>query len=155
MNAKTDDVRGTSIGYAINLLMDYGNGRQVTIAGTLPLGSTLEAMNEELDKLRLATNRQSALVAIRDVEMTVAMSKKTVAALELMVKEYEKSMDEELKSLSDGPRAAHTAVKSQMTNMQSQLTNYKRVKQEEILRAQADAEKGELAIERLKQEIGE
>ncbi len=153
--ARGSDLRDTSIGYAINLMMDYGNGRQVTISGTLPLNCTLTDMNIELDKLRMATNRQSALVAIRDVEMTVEMGRKTSAALKHMVTEYEKSMDDEFVEIDKSPNAKHNAVKQQRENMAAQLANYKRVKMEEIMRSEADVEKGELMIARLKKEIGE
>lgn len=150
-----DDTRGTSIGYAINLMMDYGSGRQVTISGTLPLHATLKEMNEELDKLRLATNRQSAMVVLRDVENTVSMAKRTVKSLELMVFEYDKEINKELERLSGGERANHTTVKSQVENMRAQATNYRLTKKEEIMRAQADIEKGEALIIKLKEEISE
>ena len=53
MNDKA--IQGTSIGYAINLMMDYGSGRQITISGTLPLGAALEeAVGSTLRRLGLA-----------------------------------------------------------------------------------------------------
>ena len=150
-----DDVRGTAIGYAVNLVMDYGNGRQATISGTLPLGATLGAMNEELDKLRLATNRQSAFVMLRDVENTVMLAKKTSASLELMVEEYAKELEVEIERLGTGERSKHTLVKTQIDNMRSQAAGYRATKREEIMRAQADLETGEMLIAKLKKEIGE
>jgi hypothetical protein len=149
-----ENLQGTSIGYAINLIMDYGNGRQVTISGTLPLGADLATMNAELDKLRLATNRQAALVQIKDVEATVLMAKKTVVATEAMIKAYESEMEKELARVSDSPTAKHTITKAQVENMRSQAVNYKLSKNEELMRAQADVEKGEVLIARLKAETG-
>lgn len=148
-----EDVRGTSIGYAINLIMDYGSGRQVTISGTLPLNATLEDMNAELDKLRLATNRQAALVSIRDIEAMVLVAKKTVVSLEAMIKVYDETMEKELQRASEGPTAKHTITKAQIENMRAQAANYKLSKNEELMRAQADIEKGEVSIARLKKEI--
>lgn len=148
-----EDVRGTSIGYAINLIMDYGSGRQVTISGTLPLGASLAEMNAELDKLRLATNRQAALVSIRDIEAMVIVAKKTVISIEAMVKAYDAEIEKELARVSDGPTAKHTITKAQVENMRAQATNYKLTKNEELMRAQSDIEKGEVTIARLKKEI--
>lgn len=150
-----EDLRASSIGYAINLLMDYGSGRQVTISGTLPLGATLEEMNAELDKLRKATNRQSALVIVRDVENTVLMAKKTVAALKLMVEVYTKELEAEMERLKGGESKGHNIVKQQIENMRAQGTNYRQTKTEEIMREEANIEKGELMLARLKQEISE
>lgn len=150
-----EGVRGTSIGYAINLMMDYGSGRQVTISGTLPLHATLKEMNAELDKLRLATNRQSAMVVLRDVENTVSMARRTVKSLELMVSEYDKEIEKELARISGGERANHTTTKSQLENVRSQAMNYRMTKKEEIMRSQADIEKGEVLIVTLKKEIDE
>ena len=145
--------RSTSIGYAINLIMDYGSGRQVTISGTLPLGATKEEMDVELDKLRLATNRQQALVSVRDIEAMVIVAKKTVASVEAMVKVYDEEMEKEIQRVSDSPTAKHTITKAQVENMRGQALNYKMTKKEELMRAQADIEKGEASIERLKKEI--
>jgi hypothetical protein len=145
----------TSIGYAINLVMDYGSGRQMTISGTLPLGATKKDFDIELDKLRLATNRQSSLVIQRDIEQTVMMAKKTKASLELMVTEYAKGIEEEIANLSSGPKATHTLVKTQMDNMKAEAANYARNKREEIMRTQADMEKGELLLARIKKELDE
>lgn len=152
---KKDDVRATSIGYAINLMMDYGSGRQVTISGTLPLGASLGEMNTELDKLRLATNRQSAMVVLRDVENTVDMAKRTAVSLGLMVTEYDKEIEKQLAQLGTGERANHTTVKSQIENLRAQANNYRLTKKEEIMRANADVEKGEALIVKLGKEISE
>jgi hypothetical protein len=146
-------VKAPSIGYAINLVMDYGSGRQVTISGTLPLGATLKDMNEELDKLRLATNRQSSLVILRDIENTVALSKKTIAAIELMISTYEAEMEKEMATLKEGPKSGHSMVQTQITNMRAQATNYRVTKNEELQRAKLDMEKGELVIARIKKEL--
>lgn len=150
-----DDVRGTSIGYAINLLMDYGNGRQVTIAGTLPLSASLEDINKELDKLRIATNRQAAFVNMRDVENTVIIAQKAIDGLELALKVYDETMEKEMASLAIGPKAAHSQTKTQIENMRSQATNHRLTKQDEILRNKADVEKGKAMLERLKKETEE
>ncbi len=148
-----DDVRGTAIGYAINLQMDYGNGRQATISGTLPLGATLEEMNAELDKLRKATNRQCAYINLRDVENTIIMAEKAVAGLELALKTYDETMEKEMESLASGPKAQHSQTKAQLENMRSQATNHKLVKQDEIQRNKTDIEKGKAMLARLKEEI--
>lgn len=144
-----------TIGYAVNLVMDYGNGRQVTISGTLPLGASLEDMNAELDKLRLATNRQASLVTLRDVENTVAMAKKTVASLELVVENYTVELEKEMDRLKGSDTGKQTLVKQQIENMRQQALNYKMTKKEEIMREQSNIDKGTLMIDRLKQEIGE
>ena len=150
-----DDTRGSSIGYAINLMMDYGSGRQVTISGTLPLGATLEEMNAELDKLRLATNRQSALVVLRDVENTVEMAKRTKVSLELMVDTYKESIEAEMTRLRGSETSKHTLTKQQVENMRTQAVNYELTKKEEIMRSQADIEKGEALMAKIKKELGE
>ena len=142
-----------SIGGAINLIMDYGSGRQVTISTTYPLGATLEEMNAELDKLRLATNRQSSLVNRRDIENTIAVAEKTIAGLELMITEFTKGVEAELKTLQEGETSKHTATKSQIAAMRSQVEIYKRNKQQEILQAQADIEKGRVVLARIDKEI--
>ncbi len=142
-----------TIGYAINLIMDYGSGRQVTISGTLPLGATLAEMNLELDKLRLATNRQSSLVNKRDIENTIAVAEKTIAGLELMITEFTKGVEAELKSLQEGETAKHTATKSQIQGMRSQVEVYKRNKQQEILQAESDIAKGKVVLARIDKEI--
>lgn len=148
-----DNIQGTSIGYAINLIMDYGNGRQVTISGTLPLGANLTDMNSELDKLRKATNRQSAFVNLREIENTTAMAKKTVAALETILVAYDKEMEAEMAKISSGENSNRTLVKSQLENMRTQALNYKLTKNEELMRARGDIEKGEMLIEKLNKEI--
>lgn len=153
MNDKA--IQGTSIGYAINLIMDYGSGRQVTISGTLPLNASLEDMNAELDKLRNATNRQSALVVLREIENTVCMAKKTVAGLELIVSAYNAEIEKEMERLKTSDTKNHTAVKQQAENLRAQSTNYKLTKNEEIMREKANIDKGELMITRLRHEIGE
>lgn len=142
-----------SIGYAINLVMDYGSGRQVTISGTLPLGASLAEMNLELDKLRLATNRQSSLVMKRDVENTIEVAGKTIAGLEFMVAEFVKDVEAELKMLQEGETAKHTGTKSQIAAMRSQIEIYKRNKRQEILQAEADIEKGKVVLARIDKEI--
>ena len=142
-----------SIGYAINFVMDYGSGRQVTISGTLPLGVSLEEMNAELDKLRLATNRQSSLVMKRDVENTIEVASKTIAGLELMITEFVKGVEAELKTLQEGETSKHTATKQQIQGMRSQVEVYKRNKREEIMRAESDIEKGKVVLARIDREI--
>lgn len=151
-----DDLRKTpSIGYSVNLIMDFGSGRQVNITGTLPLGAGLEEFNDELDKLRIATNRQSALVAKRDIENTVEMGKKTVASLRLMLDEIEKGFEDEIKILSQSETKNHTLTKQQIQNIRGSAANAKRMKREEIMRAEADVEKGEAFLAKIKKEIGE
>ena len=150
-----DDLRKTSIGYSVNLVMDYGSGRQVNITGTLPLNATLEDFNAELDKLRLATNRQASLVAKRDIENTVEMGKKTVASLELMLAEIDRGFEEEIKILAQGDTKNHTLTKQQIQNIRGSAANARRMKTEEIMRAKADVEKGEAFLIKIKKEIGE
>ncbi len=138
--AAPSDIRGTSIGYAINLIMDYGSGRQVTISGTLPLGASLEEMNKELDKLRLATNRQSSLVSLRDVLNTVAMAKKTKASFKLMIEAYNAEIEKEMDGLKRDVNLT-SMKKQQIENLRAQALNNRITKGEEIMRAQADIEK--------------
>ncbi len=142
-----------SIGYAINLIMDYGSGRQVTISGTLPLGATLQEMNAELDKLRLATNRQSSLVNKRDIENTIAVAEKTIAGLELMITEFTKGVEEELKTMREGETSKHTVTKNLIQSMRQQVEVNKRNKQQEILQARNDIEKGRTVLARIDKEI--
>ncbi len=70
------------IGYAIAYIMDYGNGRQVQINSNLPVGATKAEFDEELDKLRTATDRQKAFVTLRDTEMKLVAEEKLVKSLE-------------------------------------------------------------------------
>ncbi len=151
--ADAHSIKGTSIGYAINLIMDYGSGRQITISGTLPLGASLKDMNAELDKLRLATNRQSSLVNMRDVQNSVAMAKKSIAGLKLALETYDIEMEKEIERLKGGEKSNHTQTKQQIENMRSQAVNHKLTKGDEILRLQTDVEKGELMLAEIKKEI--
>lgn len=142
-----------SIGYAINLMMDYGSGRQVTISGTLPLGASLDEMNAELDKLRLATNRQANLVVRPNVENTVAMARKTKAAMEVMLSEYEREIEVEISRVGEGPKGTHTITKSQIENLRSQALNFRLTKKNEIAQAQNDVDKGVEYLARIEKEL--
>lgn len=137
MNAKADDVRGTSIGYAINLTMDYGNGRQVVVSGTLPLNATVEEFNAEMDKIRTVTNRQQAFLFIRDAEGRKVGAEKSVLAIELMMEAYEKEMDEQIGAIEKGPAANHTRVKAQVEGMRAQAMAWKQSKREELSREES------------------
>lgn len=144
---------GTSIGYAVTFIMDYGNGRQLQIAGTLPLNATKAEFDAELDKLRMATNRQQAFIMLRDNESKLNAEFKMIAALEHMQVQYEKEAEAEMKRLADGPNANHNATKSQITNMRSQVSNYKQLKTEELERHRANASICEVTIASIKKEI--
>ena len=89
-----DKIQGTSIGYSLSYIMDYGNGRQVTIAGCLPIGAEQSLFDSELDKLRLATNRQQAFVILRDRESRLA--KQQVTNMRMQVNNYTQTKKEEL-----------------------------------------------------------
>lgn len=163
--AETDagHLKEKPFGYAINLIMDYGNGRQVTISGTLPLGASVGEFNRELDKLRTATNRQQAYVILRDCEAKFRAETKMAAALEHMLATYITSMEEEMAHLRSDPASQHGAVvgkirsqvSSQIENTRTQVLNYKLQKQQEIDQHKANAEIHEVTIASLKKEIEE
>lgn len=154
-----DDIRGTSIGYAINLIMDYGSGRQVTVAGCMPPETTLADFNRELDKLRLATNRQQAFVILRDRTAKLAAERKMVMAIEAMIAEYDKSIEEEMARLNDSPVHStgqmRTQIKAQIENMRTQAVNFRMNKQQEIQQHIAEAEICETIIGSVKKEIAD
>lgn len=149
----TKKIAGTSIGYAVTLLMDYGNGRQVTIAGTLPLDATKEQFDRELDKLRESTNRQQSYVILRDREARFAAEKKMVASLEHMIQSYTKDAEFEIEKLSKGETAKLTLTKQQIANMRQQVLNYAQTKKEELMRHQAEVDICEVIIAGCKKEI--
>ena len=159
----TSDVRATSIGYAINLVMDYGNGRQVTISGTLPLGASLSEFNNELDKLRKATNRQQAFVIMRDCEAKGRAERKMCMALEKMLADYEAGIEAEMKRLREDSTSSHgkvpgqirSQVGAQLENMRTQAMNFKLQKQQEIDQHKANAEIHEVTVASLQKEIEE
>lgn len=149
-------------GYAINLVMDYGNGRQVTISGTLPLGAPLGDFHRELDKLRKATNRQQAFVILRDCEAKLRGETKMAAALEHMLASFNKSMDEEIEriaSSADSQSGAsgklRTQVSAQIENMRTQAHNQRQQQQQQITQHKTNAEIQEVTIASLKKEIEE
>jgi hypothetical protein len=156
-------IKGTGIGYAVNLVMDYGNGRQVTISGTLPLGAQLTDFNRELDKLRKATNRQQAYVILRDCEAKHRAASKMAAALEKMLADYQAEMEKEMNRLREAPESQHgstsgkirSQVSAQIENMRSQAVNFKVQKQQEIDQHRTNAEINEVTIASLKKEIEE
>ena len=148
-------------GYAINFVMDYGNGRQMTISGTLPLGAPLSEFNRELDKLREATNRQQAYVILRDRETKLKAERKMVLILETSLAEYEKELEKEMERLKTDPASQHkgtpgtlrTQVSAQVENMRSQALNFRMQKSQEIKQHQAEVEICEVIIASVKAEI--
>lgn len=148
-----DKVKETSIGFAITYIMDYGNGRQATIAGCLPLDATKEMFDSYLDKLRLATNRQQAFVILRDRQSRLAAERKMVAAIELMILTYTNDAEAEMAKLSSGDTKSHTLTKQQVTNMRMQVNNYTQTKKEELQRHQAEVEICEVIVAGCEKEI--
>lgn len=144
---------GKSIGYAVELLMDYGNGRQVRISGTLPLDATQKEFDAELDKLRLATNRQQSFVILRDREARLASERKMVAAIQHMIDTYQTGVDEEMAKIAASPIKNHTTVKQQAESLRQQALNYAQMKTEELMRHQAEVEVCEVIIAGVKKEI--
>lgn len=173
--ADSKSVQGTSIGYAVNLVMDYGNGRQVTISGTLPLHATNDDFNAELDKLRVATNRQQSFIIVRDREARMAAEKKMVATLEHMLKSYDESsaealkayqeeLDAELEAFSSTNEKGLTIKNQQLASMKAQgaenIRKFKEnmratrsAKEEELQRHKAEVEICEVIIAGAKKEI--
>lgn len=159
---KKDDVRGTSIGYAINAVMDYGNGRQMTISGTLPLEASLSQFNSELDKLRKAMNRQQAFVILRDRTAKLAAEKKMVLALETILEQYDKEIEKEMQRVKDAPESLHqgtgklrTQVAAQLEALRSQASNYRLTKTQEVQQHKAEVEICEVIIASVQKEIAE
>ena len=149
-------IQGTSIGYSISLLMDYGNGRQVTLSGTLPLGATKEDFDKELDKLRLATNRQQAFVIIRDREARQAVAEKMLAATDAMIAEYIKESDKEIERMGNNPATkGHTLIKQQVENMRSQVTNFKQQNNQERQQYLGEIESCKVIIANARKEVEE
>lgn len=159
----SDHLKEKPFGYAINLVMDYGSGRQVTISGTLPLGAGLSDFNRELDKLRKATNRQQAYVILRDCQAKEKAERKMVLALDKMLGDYAKGMEDEMERISKDPASQHTGtpgklrtqVSAQLENMRSQAINFKLQKQQEIDQHKANAEIHEVTAASLQKEIEE
>lgn len=160
--ADAKHLQHTSFGYAINLVMDYGNGRQVTISGTLPLGAPLSQFNAELDKLRLATNRQQAFVILRDRQTKKKAEEKMVAALELMLEEYDRQIEKEMERIRSAPESLHkgtqqlrTQVTAQIENLRSQANNFKMQKQQELEQHRAEIGICEVIASSVQKEIDE
>jgi hypothetical protein len=145
----------TSIGYAVTLTMDYGNGRQVTIAGCLPLNATRKEFDIELDKLRTATNRQQAFITVRSNEAKLAAEQKMAVACRAMADAHEKEMDKVLSELTDSPRANHTTVKAQVENMKQQALQFRQAKLMEAKQHDTNAEICEVIIAGAKLETEE
>ena len=154
-DSDTKAIEGTSIGYAINMVMDYGNGRQVTLSGALPLGATLKDFNVELDKLRHATNRQQAYITIRNRQAQLAAGQKMLAMHQFMLDEHERQGDEELKKFEEHPQKGHTQVKQTVLNMQQQFSNFKSNKLIEINQQKGENEVNEVIIASATKEIEE
>lgn len=147
-------------GYAINLVMDYGSGRQVTISGTLPLNATLKDFNHKLDMLRVATNRQQAFVLRRDCEAKMKAEAKLAVALEKLLADYEKSMADEIKRITDDPTSQsgnsgkiRSQISAQLENMRTQAFNFKTQKQQEIDQHKTNASIHEVTIASIDKEI--
>ena len=155
----TDDIRGTAIGYAVNLTMDYGSGRQVHIAGTLPPEADLKQFNDLLDTLRKTTNRQQNFIWLREREAKLAASKKMVATLEAMISEYEKTLEKEMQRLEKEPLHSsgkqRTQISAQIENMRSQAVNFRLDREKEISQHKAEADISEVIIAGVKKEIAE
>lgn len=145
----------SSIGYAVSMIMDYGNGRQLTIAGTMPLNATLQDFNGELDKLRLATDRQKNLVIRGEVENTLMMARKNVNALKLGIETYNSTVEKEIERLSTGEDAKHTRIKAQVENTRAQAVNYKLTKEQELLQAESDVAKAEAVLAKIDKDLQE
>ncbi len=138
--ADTSHLKSNSFGYAINLVMDYGSGRQV----------------------RKATNRQQAYVIMRDCEAKERAERKMSEAMEHMLKTYETGMESEMKRISDSPESMagasgklRTVVSAQLESMRSQALNHKLQQQQQIDQHKTNAEINAVTIASLQKEIEE
>ncbi len=61
----------SNIGYAWNFVGDLGNGKQFSISGNFQVGTTVEEMNAEVDKVNAVVNRQQAAASAIGVEQEI------------------------------------------------------------------------------------
>ena len=154
-DSDTKAIQGTSIGHAINMVMDFGNGRQITISGTLPLGATLKDFNNTLDMLRQATNRQQAYVTMRNREAQLAAGIKMLAMHEFMLEEHERQSNAQIKEFDNHPQKGNTVNKQHIQNLQQQFSHFKSNKLVEINQQKSENEVNEVIIASAKKEIEE
>lgn len=145
---------GDKLGYAFTLIQDFGGGRQLQIAFGLNVGAPAEAIDRELDKLRVAIDRQRAFGVIRDTEAKLGAERKMLTAIEDMIIESEKSSNATLEKLRDGPKNTPTVEKQQHLNMVAQAQAFRQSKTIEKQQHQTNIAIGESVLEGAKKEIG-
>jgi hypothetical protein len=85
--SKENETTAPTPGYMLHFTADLGNGRQVQIAGNLPIGATREAFDSELDKLCGAVQRKQDQATIPALENGIAQAE---AQLEAQRKDRER-----------------------------------------------------------------
>lgn len=149
----SDDLRATSIGYAINYTLKVSDKKNLSVSGTLPLGATLEEFNAELDKIRATTDRMDALTDRQNLITNLAVARKTRASLEHMVEAIDKEFEDEIKGLQLGETKNHTATKNLINSMRGQASQQKMEKKSEILKLDHNIEVNELYLEKVEKII--
>jgi hypothetical protein len=148
-------IKGTSIGVAINFIMDYGNGRQLTISSTLPLDARLPEYNAELDKLRKTTNRQQAYITVRNRQAQLLANKKMLQVEERALAEFTKEADTAIAELASGPKADHTVNKNNRETVRQQFIIAQQEKRKRIVDLKGEIEVCEVIIAGAEKEIEE
>lgn len=162
MEKHHEDAEKKTVGYVVNFIIDYGNGRQVQITGNLPLNAALGEFNTELDKLRLATNRQMAFVSLRNQQAILARSRKQAVIIEAGLVTYQKAMDEELARVEADPKSRHhgtgkmlTAVEGHLTSLRNAVSQRRATDEAALLQVKGEIEIAEVLIGSYEAEIAE
>lgn len=145
---------GDKLGYAFTLIQDFGSGRQLQISFGLKPGAPKEAIDTELDKLRLAVDRQRAYGVIRDTETKLGAERKMLEAIEGMIADSEASSNQVLADMKDNKNSP-TVEKQQRLNMVAQAQAFRQSKALEKREHQTNIAIGESVLAGAKKEIGE
>lgn len=120
------------IGYVYDFAAQLGNETTFTIRGNFDKGASKEAMNAELDKLRLVVTRQQSISMIGAFEDRVTKQKRLIENLSTDLAKLDTA--NEGKRLSTQDEAARFNMENTLRGYQGQLqdleTNLESIKKE-------------------------
>ncbi len=145
--------------YAIQMIVDYGAGKQLQIVGNLPNNASLQDFNNELDKLRKATHRQQQFVWLKEREEKLLSSKKMLQITETLIDEFDKGVEKEMEALNKAPAHStgkeRTQISAAKENLRQQANNFRQQKEVEIAKIKGEIGLHELMVGNAKKEIAE
>lgn len=145
--------------YAIQVIIDYGAGKQVQIVGNLPKSALLKDFNNELDKLRKAVDRQQQHVWLKEREEKLMAAQKMLQITEALIIEYDKGVEKQMAELKAQPLHSSGKVRTQidatMTGLRNEANNFRHQKEMDIAKYKGEIGLHEMMIARAKKEIAE